>query len=223
MRKLLTLLALTFMAITANAQVYCYDTNGDGEINITDVICLVNRILGIPNPGEEPQVLLSCPDNNHPHAIDLSLPSGTKWACCNVGASSPEEKGNTYQWGSTEKEQDTPFWAKKVSVVSGTQYDVAHVKWGDSWQMPNNYSELSSNCDHEKVTYKGTIGMIFISKLNGNSIFFPFKSDTYGGYWTGSPHGNTYDAYGLWMNNNELEGGGNSRFVPSYVRPVWVP
>ena len=30
---------------------------------------------------------LSCPDDNHPHAIDLGLPSGTKWACCNVGAS----------------------------------------------------------------------------------------------------------------------------------------
>ena len=30
-----------------------------------------------------------CPDNNHPHAIDLGLPSGTKWACCNVGATKP--------------------------------------------------------------------------------------------------------------------------------------
>jgi hypothetical protein len=25
-----------------------------------------------------------CPDNNHPHMIDLGLPSGTKWACCNL-------------------------------------------------------------------------------------------------------------------------------------------
>ena len=32
----------------------------------------------------------SCPDFNHPHGIDLGLPSGTKWACCNVGASLPE-------------------------------------------------------------------------------------------------------------------------------------
>ncbi len=35
-----------------------------------------------------------CPDGNHPHMIDLGLPSGTKWACCNVGASSPEEYGS---------------------------------------------------------------------------------------------------------------------------------
>lgn len=29
---------------------------------------------------------LSCPDDHHPHKIDLGMPSGTKWACCNVGA-----------------------------------------------------------------------------------------------------------------------------------------
>ena len=42
-----------------------------------------------------------CPDNNHPHMIDLGLPSGTKWACCNVGAQSPEETGCYYAWGET--------------------------------------------------------------------------------------------------------------------------
>ena len=34
-----------------------------------------------------------CPDDHHPHLIDLGLPSGTKWACCNVGASKPKECG----------------------------------------------------------------------------------------------------------------------------------
>ncbi len=41
----------------------------------------------------------SCPDDNHPHMIDLGLPSGTKWACCNVGAAKPEEYGGYYTWG----------------------------------------------------------------------------------------------------------------------------
>lgn len=45
--------------------------------------------------------LLTCPDNNHPHAIDLGLPSGTKWCCCNVGASTPEGYGGYYAWGET--------------------------------------------------------------------------------------------------------------------------
>ena len=38
---------------------------------------------------EIPDVRLSCPDDDHPHKIDMGLPSGTKWACCNVGAYRP--------------------------------------------------------------------------------------------------------------------------------------
>ena len=34
-------------------------------------------------------------------AIDLGLPSGTKWASCNVGANKPEEYGDYYAWGET--------------------------------------------------------------------------------------------------------------------------
>ena len=49
------------------------------------------------------KVLTSCPDDNHPHAIDLGLPSGTKWACCNVGASTPEGYGGYYAWGETSE------------------------------------------------------------------------------------------------------------------------
>lgn len=45
----------------------------------------------------------SCPDSNHPHLIDLGLPSGTKWACCNVGAKKPEEFVGYYAWGDTEE------------------------------------------------------------------------------------------------------------------------
>ena len=48
----------------------------------------------------------SCPDNNHPHMIDLGLPSGTKWACCNVdddaSKQSPTNYGSYYAWGETE-------------------------------------------------------------------------------------------------------------------------
>ena len=34
--------------------------------------------------------------------VDLGLPSGTKWATCNVGATSPEESGLFFQWGDTK-------------------------------------------------------------------------------------------------------------------------
>lgn len=45
------------------------------------------------------QGLTSCPDNNHPHWIDLGLPSGTQWRCCNEGASTPEDYGKYYTFG----------------------------------------------------------------------------------------------------------------------------
>ena len=33
----------------------------------------------------------------HPQAVDLGLPSGTKWASCNVGATNPEGYGLSEQ------------------------------------------------------------------------------------------------------------------------------
>jgi hypothetical protein len=39
----------------------------------------------------------SCPDENHPHWIDLGI--GTQWRCCNEGASRPEEYGGYYTFG----------------------------------------------------------------------------------------------------------------------------
>ena len=37
-----------------------------------------------------------------PEAVDLGLPSGLKWATCNVGATSPEEYGDYFAWGETD-------------------------------------------------------------------------------------------------------------------------
>ena len=95
---------------------------------------------------------LKCPDNRHPHLIDLGLPSGTKWACCNLGADKPEAYGGYYAWGeieektfynevtyqySTGEDTDGDGWYDKNrsyknlgSDIASTQYDVAHVKWG---------------------------------------------------------------------------------------------
>ena len=56
--------------------------------------------FGMEHLGNEATLRRSlCPDDNHPHAIDLGL--GTKWACCNVRASSPKELGFSFAWGET--------------------------------------------------------------------------------------------------------------------------
>ena len=139
-------------------------------------------------------------------AIDLGL--SVKWADHNVGANGPEEYGGYYAWGETEEKsnctESTYKWCNNGSYtdigseISGTEYDVAHVKWGGNWRMPSQkeMKELIDNCKHEQVTYKGVTGYKFTSKKNGNSIFLPAagyrigtkvgNSGTSGDYWSGT-------------------------------------
>ena len=125
-----------------------------------------------------------CPDDRHPHLIDLGLPSGTKWSCCNVGASTPEGYGGYYAWGETEEKSvynwDTYLYYNKQEKkcipigndISGTKYDVARVKWGAPWRMPTlkEIQELRSNCTREWTQQNGVNG-IRATGPNGNSVF----------------------------------------------------
>ena len=135
--------------------------------NIEEISVTVNDDTPISYPA--------CPDGNHPHLIDLGLPSGTKWACCNVGATQPEEYGGYYAWGETEEKEvyseDTYKYYQNGSYVnigsdiSGTEYDVAHVNWGSDWVMPTHdeQMELLNNCTSEWTTLNGVNGRKFIS------------------------------------------------------------
>ena len=88
----------------ASAQSNKYDLNHDGDINITDVIELVNYILdkdnGNDGGNENDSIGIVIGE-----AIDLGLPSGVKWASCNIGATKPEEYGGYYAWGETEEKE----------------------------------------------------------------------------------------------------------------------
>ena len=42
--------------------------------------------------------------NGHEY-VDLGLPSGLKWATCNVGANTPEESGDLLAWGETKPKE----------------------------------------------------------------------------------------------------------------------
>ena len=135
-----------------------------------------------------------CPDENHIHAIDLGL--SVKWACCNVGASKPEEFGGYFAWGETAEKSyydwDTYRWGSGRYELSkyctdsfdGTYDgrttldpgdDVAHVRLGGSWRMPTRTEcdELIDNCTSEWTTLNGVKGRKFTSRKNGNSIFLP--------------------------------------------------
>ncbi len=109
--------------------------------------------------------------------VDLGLPSGTKWAGYNVGATSPEQYGSYYSWGELYAKEIFSE-GNHVSVsykdISGTGNDVARKQWGGSWRMPTREEarELAYRCKWEKVEYNGVAGFRVIGP-NGNSIFVP--------------------------------------------------
>ena len=194
-------------------------------------------------PGQESY--LACPDSNHPHLIDLGLPSGTKWACCNVGADKPEGYGGYYAWGETETKA-TYSWSTYThcdgsystchdlgSDIAGTQYDVAHVKWGDSWVMPSKelQDELINNCIYEWTTVNGVKGGKYTSKTNGGSIFLPaagiwydsrlFSAGSYGDYWSSTQDpSHVYRAYGLYFDSSGAGTHYDGLYYGRSVRPV---
>ena len=133
-------------------------------------------------------------------AIDLGLPSGLKWATCNVGASSPEEYGDYFAWGETETKTNydwsTYKWFDSSSpaltkyntqnekgtvdnkIVLDPEDDAAYVNWGGSWRIPtaSEWSELRNNCTWTWTTQNGVNGYRVTSNKAGytdKSIFIP--------------------------------------------------
>ena len=71
--------------------------------------------------------------------VDLGLPSGLKWAKCNLGASKPSDYGDYYAWGETAPKADYT-WATYKWMQSGqselkyiTKYTIADGETGAIW------------------------------------------------------------------------------------------
>ena len=179
--------------------------------------------------------------NNYEY-VDLGLPSGLKWAAYNVGASSPEEYGGYYAWGETEEkesyyEEDYLYYNNGSytnigSDISGTQYDVAHVKWGGGWRMPTTeeQDELCNNCTWQWTALNDVNGYK-VTGPNGNCIFLPvtgyrFGTDVYdrsygdGYYWSGSLGSSSNNACYLYFSGGYYYLGYSSRCYGRSVRPV---
>ena len=147
--------------------------------------------------------------NGHAY-VDLGLPSGLKWATCNVGANKPEEYGNYYAWGETEPKTtynwSTYKWCNgssdtQTKYCTSSSYgtvdnkttlepedDAAHVNWGGAWRMPTDaeWTELRTNCTCTWTTKNGVNGYE-VKGPNGNSIFLPAAGYRYddGLYYAG--------------------------------------
>lgn len=151
----------------------------------------------------------SCNNANHPHAVDLGL--SVKWACCNVGANSPEDYGDHFAWGETSPKSsyteknyqhlvdyDEGEFADLGDISGNPQYDAATANWGGAWRMPTKAEiiELKDNCTWEWTSLNGVNGQR-VTGSNGNSIFLPaagyrygsssYDVGSYGGCWSSTP------------------------------------
>ena len=148
---------------------------------------------------------LSTGETNGHIWVDLGLPSGTKWATCNVGASTPTGYGDYFAWGETSTKENygwssyrycngDDYNALLSKYCNNAEYgnngftdnlttleasdDAATANWGSGWRMPTNIemNELNTNCTVTWTTQNGVNGCLFTGP-NGNSIFLPAAGD----------------------------------------------
>lgn len=188
--------------------------------------------------------------NGHEYA-DMGL--SVKWATCNIGASKSELFGNYIAWGEvyaqTHHSIKSYKWSKGNSIkkLSQIKYnkednkqvldaadDAAAVIWGGAWRMPSKeeYMELRDKCIWTWTTQNGVDGYEVVSKVNGNSIFFPAAgfhvlnmysgAGTYGMYWTNTLEINEpIHACDMQFNSNAIYVDKLHRHLGLPIRPVF--
>ena len=124
--------------------------------------------------------------------IDLGLPSGIKWASCNLGGVNPWDFGDYYAGYSA--------YMQEVAVPEG-------------YSIPGsaNFEELIENCEVKTVTYNNVQGNMFTSKINGNKIFLPFA-----GWYDDDRNYNSYD--GRYWSFSRKAGAGFNRYRHYFLR-----
>lgn len=191
-----------------------------------------------PETPEEPEI----PEDNINgyEYVDLGLPSGLKWATCNLGADMPYEIGYYLAWGEHKAKEtysagNSITYGQSLGDISGDiEYDAATFLWEATWRIPTEAEarELKDNCTFEWTTMNNVQGAM-VTGPNGNQIFLPSGgfategnvdfADSEGAYWTSSPDYTDpvyYSAFLYFYNTNFANVGWMSRYAGMLVRPV---
>ena len=177
-------------------------------------------------------------------AVDLGLPSKTKWASFNLGATSNEQSGLFFAWGETSPKTSfswtnyqfgsssslTKYCASDGLTTLEAQDDAATAYLGSNWRMPTHeeQEELHNYCTFTKTTVNGVVGYLVTSQENGNSIFLPIAGDdgdeesSY--YWSSSRSTDEKFAHSFGVMNEGASythaGYGNIRYSGHVIRAV---
>lgn len=184
----------------------------------------------------------SCPPPKGVKMVDLGL--SVKWADRNVGATSVDDYGMLYMWGTCNPNligYEAPNLNTAPVNICGTKFDVARVKWGAPYRLPSKkeLKELKTLCKWEWTEKDNTEGWL-VTGPNGNSIYLPaagYKDpggstecrDSWAYYWSGTlvapKDKNAYmlDARkeGFWQAPDKKVGlRGEERITGHSIRPV---
>lgn len=148
--------------------------------------------------------------------VDLALPSGLKWAKCNVGAEKETDYGYYFQWGDVEDHGNSAYRCTFYKHCNNTSYaltkycndssygtvdnkftlepedDAARANMGGDWRMPTQTEcqELLDYTNHEwakDFNGSGVSGYKFTSRTDKNKyIFIPASGYCTGYQWFGA-------------------------------------
>lgn len=149
-------------------------------------------------------------------SVDLGLPSGLKWADCNLGTSSIKSNGKYYDY---------------------EEYDVVENEWGNGWRTPTktDFEELIEECEWEWIDNGDGVAKYKVKGPNGNYIYLPaagyrnnnilFEKGEYGYYATSTLNGSSLSVlqfsstyYDMSISNIGYQTGGDN--FTRTIRPV---
>ena len=157
--------------------------------------------------------------------VDLGLPSGLKWAKCNLGASKPSDYGDYYAWGETAPKKKYS-WATYKWMQAGqsdwnyiTKYTIADGETKGIWYdssgnfIGDNITTLIAADDAATANLGSPWRMpteVEIQELLDNCTWFWVTQDGVNGYQVDGPNGNAIflPAAG-WRSGSKLEEAGN--------------
>ena len=225
--------------VSSNGQIHAL---AEGKATITAIV----YYLGGETAQATLEVVVKALQPGEHGYVDLGLPSGLKWATCNVGANAPEDYGYYFAWGEVEpkitynwdtyKYYDdsnlTKYTSNDSKTVLDPEDDVATVNWGGAWRMPTKaeQDELRNNCTWDWITQNGVNGYK-VTGPNGNSIFLPAAGSmhvggldadgSWGYYWSSSLNtGNPNVAYRVYFYSDYVDWYNYTRYYGFTVRPV---
>ena len=175
-------------------------------------------------------------------AVDLGLPSKTKWANMNLGAERPEEPGGYFAWGDTVTKSEYieanyiyNGQGLPTDISGNVNYDAATYNWGSGWKMPTKtqFEELynTTYCDRAFVMVNGLYCYRLTSKTNGRMLYIPMGGAINGAtphndswwafYWTATRSSNTTNAWRTNFYGQSSYGMvEDARWVGLNIRPV---